>query len=219
MMDSVAARVVAAALVLSLTVGCIASGPGSPSPTDRADATASPRQTPTASPWQSAPATSPRITPHPVATGSPRAGHGVVPFDRWVLLWDGVARAEAGTIAVSTSERDFERRWVDARVPIAPPVVDFADAIVIFFHPIVPGDCLELSLLGLGLDHDERLVYGIYQQPAPARDCSDVAMNHTFILAVERSALPRGTVTVRNALEYQVCRDCGRELEETQVDL
>jgi hypothetical protein len=118
---------------------------------------------------------------------------------------------------VATNQDDYLEIWGELFPGANTPAVDFESAVVVDFNPLVQANCPDLILTDVVLDVTNRLVYGVFLDPLSS--CSDIAGSQTIVVAVQRSALPVGSVTFRNMLDYQLCVDCGRETEEVTVDL
>jgi hypothetical protein len=97
--------------------------------------------------------------------------------------------------------------------------VDLEREVVIFLNPIVSVECNALKLVALHFDASETLLYGSYEAPPMAAECSDAAGSHLFVVAVARNALPQGPLKIRVMKDFQLCADCGRSKEETEIDL
>ncbi|HTS14442.1 MAG TPA: hypothetical protein VMH24_02170, partial [Candidatus Sulfotelmatobacter sp.] len=128
---------------------------------------------------------------------------------------------EPATITVAIDEATFARDWSDAMGAMATPKVDLTHEVVVFFHPLVDVACPDLNLTGIGVQKDQRLVYGLWSpayvvQPSV---CSDVAGSHTVAVALDRGSLPVGAVTFRNKSEYQLSDPAQRSQEQVTVTL
>ena len=76
----------------------------------------------------------------------------------------------------------------------ARPGFDSDRQVAAFYHVLVPSDCPELVMLSI--ERDDQLTYGVFAPPADqaARDCSDVAGSHSFVVLIDRASLPVGLV-------------------------
>ena len=137
----------------------------------------------------------------------PQSGPG------WRLLVD-----EAGGEALNTSaalnKRQYRRLWwrLDLQGKRAP--VDFTREIVLHFAPGVSSTCPEIRLDELVIK--KKRVYPLIVMPGPHRACTSDATPYTYLLAVERDALPE---TFRVQLtETLPCPRCARD-RVTHVEL
>lgn len=151
-------------------------------------------------------------SPPPAVTTGELAG------DRdWRIVAEGVNTGEEG-VQVALDSAAFAEHF--AATDIGPlPSIDFDRELVIFLNPIVSAACPALELTGLHLDVPSRLIFGVYGTPGSRTNCSDRAGAHLFVVAVLRSALPQGHMTVRTMEEYQLCADCGRSVEEASFEI
>jgi len=103
---------------------------------------------------------------------------------------------------------------------VAVPSTRFPRPLFVFFSILVSANCLDAVMSGLTVDRSARLAYGTFaRNTVGATSCSDVAGAHTFVVAIDRGALPTGRLTIRLEHDFAVCFDCGRELEQVDVDL
>ncbi len=136
------------------------------------------------------------------------------------LLGEAVNRAEPATIQVSTEGDSFSRQWKSMFPGDKAPRLAFDTEVAIFFHVLIAKGCPNLGFQGLGVDPDKRLVYGVVAPARPsAGACLDIAGSQSFVVGVDRSRIPRGTVTFRVLREFQLCSDCGREGEQVEIEL
>ncbi len=129
------------------------------------------------------------------------------------VLAEGRHRHDDQLIQVATTDADFERYWKDLFPRRAAPDVAFGRQVVIFYHLMVGAGC-PLVFEAVEVDPRERLVYSGFHDAY----CSDVAVPHTFVVAVERDPLPRGRVRFRLEREF-LCEECGTEGQEVEVKL
>ena len=135
----------------------------------------------------------------------------------WRFLGATSHVASPASIRVALNHAEFLEIWADLFPGSTAPTVDFGVAVVVDFNLLVEAACPDLILTRVESDETQRLVYGVFVNPPSA--CSDIAGSQTIVVAVQRSALPVGSVTFRNMLDYQLCVDCGRETEAVTVDL
>jgi hypothetical protein len=128
---------------------------------------------------------------------------------------------EAATIAVTIDTASFVHEWSQAMGTKLMPEVDFTREVVVFFHPLVDVACPDLNLTGIGVQAEQRLVYGIWTSgyTVQPNSCSDVAGSHTVAVALDRDGLPVGAVTFRNKADYQLSDPAQRSQEEVKVVL
>jgi hypothetical protein len=137
----------------------------------------------------------------------------------WQLLADNVDVADAGTIQVLTTPEAFSQRWSAVYGDAPVPRTTVERPLYVFFNLLVNAGCPDAWLDGVVLDSTARLLYGLYSRPQVRRNCGDIAGAHTFVVAIDRDSLPRGRLMVRIERDFSVCADCGRELEQVEVDL
>ena len=162
-------------------------------------------------------------------TGSPTVGPTVVappataPIDgelEWELIADVARDSDAGTISVHTTNDAFREWWFVRYPERVVPETRIDDAVFVAYNISVPGGCPGATIEGVVLSVPETLVFGEFNRDAEGRlSCGDRAGGHLFVVAIRRRDLPRGSVTFRLEREFNVCADCGRELEQVEVDL
>jgi len=136
----------------------------------------------------------------------------------WELLADQIAGGDAGSIEVLVTESGFTSTWLRRYPTRAVPEVRLPDPIFAFFNILVQAECPWATMDALVLDRPSSLMYGVFTR-RPLHHCGDVGGAHTFVVAVERSALPSGPLTIRLEREFEVCVDCGRDSEQIEIDL
>jgi hypothetical protein len=138
----------------------------------------------------------------------------------WELLHDQAGGGEADTIQAVLSVGEFVDVWLRRFPGQVVPSTQFDRPLFVFFSIVVDPLCPDAVMDALVLDRADKLMYGVFTRDnAPPKSCGEVAAPHTFVVAVDRDALPTGQLTIRLELEFFVCPDCGRELEEVEVGL
>ena len=91
---------------------------------------------------------------------------------------------------------------------------------VVLFGPAVSGSCPEIRLDAVVVDRLHRLVYADFAHPGQPGVCTSDANPHSFVAAIDRSALPASPFTVQ-LFEQVVCEGCSETEpnEVTEVDL
>jgi hypothetical protein len=149
-------------------------------------------------------------------------GAGSVELPRnvaWEVLLDQPG-GPSDTIEVATTGAAFTHSWSTRYPGLAVPSTRFPRPLYVFFSIVVSANCLDAVMSGLTVDRSASLVYGTFaRNTGGATSCSDVAGAHTFVVAIDRGALPTGRLTVRLEHDFAVCSDCGREREQVEIDL
>jgi hypothetical protein len=113
----------------------------------------------------------------------PQSGPG------WRLLAD---EPGLGTVWDTTAAFDgegYRDLWQLLRLKGEPPAVDFEREIVLHFGPAVSSSCSNIRLDGLLIEND-LVLPNIVQPGVQPPACTSDATPHTYLVAVERSALP-----------------------------
>jgi len=206
------------AVVASALAAC--SSPLVVPPPSSPDATGGPATPETTRPSIGSPAPSTAtIVPGPTSTPAPNAGARAIPRPAWRIVGELVNEAGAGQMWVATNQRQYRTRWRELTGSRARPGFDSDRQVAAFYHVLVPCDCPELGMLSI--ERDDQLTYGVFAPPADqaARDCSDIAGSHSFVVLIDRASLPVGPVDFRVTREFQLCDTCGRENEEVKAGL
>jgi hypothetical protein len=157
----------------------------------------------------------------PLVTPTGLAGPIVLPRDTaWKLLFDHAGGGPADTIEVLTTTEEFGVSW--SRRDLGQPVPNspFQRPLFVFFSILVSLDCPDAVMDAVGLDPAASLIFGVFTRTTRgSRNCSDVGGAHTFVVVIDRAVLPTGHITIRLERDFRVCGDCGRELEEAEIDL
>ncbi len=136
---------------------------------------------------------------------------------QWRLLGDTEKAGQPG-VAVATTPAAYQAIWQRAFGNEQGPAIDFQREIVVAFGDLVNAGCPQDTMTGLEFDAIKRLLYGTFVAP-PQASCGDVGGTHTLVVAVARSALPAGDITIRLRRDFVLCDTCGREAEEVVVTL
>jgi len=137
----------------------------------------------------------------------------------WELLADQVSGGDPATIEVVTNQEEFVALWLQRYPTRAGPEISINDPIFVFFNILVDAGCPEATIDAIMFDQTQRLVYGEFTRPPRPLGCGDVGGSHSFIVAINRGALPRGRLMLRLEREFELCAECGREREQVEVDL
>jgi hypothetical protein len=130
----------------------------------------------------------------------PQSGPG------WRLLADASGVGTVWDTSAALDQKGYEALWRTLGLDGEPPAVDFGREIVVHFGPAVSGSCSNIRLDGLLFEGDlvlPEIVQPGVQPPA----CTADANPHTYLVAVERSALP--PLPFRVQLEPEPCPGCG----------
>jgi hypothetical protein len=157
-------------------------------------------------------------TPGPPATRMP--GVTRIADAEARLIGETMGVVEAPAIQVATNESQFHAYWRQLFGDSPQPRAFSNDEVILFFHVLVEGNCPELVFTGVEVDVPLDLVYGRFVAPPSSRpSCLDFGGSHSFVVEVDRDALPRGPITFRLQREFQLCPDCGRDAEQVTVEL
>jgi hypothetical protein len=137
----------------------------------------------------------------------------------WEVIADLIGGGDSGTIEVYASGQAFASRWFERLPTRVLPETSIPDPIFVFFNITVSSSCPRALMDALMFDRTARILYGVFTRIRDRPHCGDTASARTFVVAIGRSALPSGRLTIRLEREFSVCADCGRELEQIQIDL
>ena len=107
----------------------------------------------------------------------------------WRLLANEPGVGTVWDTTAAFDQEGYRELWRMLGLDGEPPAVDFEHEIVLHFGPAVSGSCSNIRLDGLRIENDlvlPQIVQPGVQPPA----CTADANPHTYLLAVERSALP-----------------------------
>jgi hypothetical protein len=129
----------------------------------------------------------------------PQSGQG------WRLLADEPGVGTVWDTSAAFDQAGYEALWRTLGLDGELPAVDFADEIVLHFGPAVSSSCPNIRLDGLLIEGD-LVLPDIVQPGVQPPACTADANPHTYLVAVERPALP--PVPFRVQLEPEPCPGC-----------
>ena len=139
----------------------------------------------------------------------PQSGAG------WRLLVDRPG-GEVYVTSAAAEETEYRALWERLGLGGDPAPVDFEREIVLHFAPAVSGSCSNIRLDELVVEGG--LVYPRIVLPGPQLTCTADANPYTYLLAVERSALPRSPFRVQLDADV-ICQGCEPgEVTEVRLD-
>ncbi len=170
-----------------------------------------------------APVAEPLWTPPPGV--QPESGEG------WRLITSRTRNQVAVTVGPETvdyalDEEAYRVLWFSVGHG-EPPPVDFSREFVVRFVPPVSGSCPWIAFTGIGVNADEDVLYGKYEQlsadlfleSVPSNfGCTSDATPHAFLVAVERSQAPASQFRLWLQQE-RLCDECGITWDERVVQL
>ncbi|HEX5038731.1 MAG TPA: hypothetical protein VFW95_01170 [Candidatus Limnocylindria bacterium] len=129
--------------------------------------------------------------------------------DGWRLVAAGEAAAtEAYTVRAATSDAEWTEMQAALGAGFVEPPVDFASDVAVSFGHGIGSGCREVRLDDIVIE--DGVVYSVTSDPLAPRGCtSDLAGAAVFVVALERSALPRDGFTLRLSQNLPACEDCG----------
>ncbi len=130
----------------------------------------------------------------------------------WRLLADET-RGRPYTVSVASSQASIDRMWEYFGFEAATPTIDVDREVVVLFTQAVSPSCPDVVLADVVIE--EARVFATYGYPTEYSACNDDASPHSFVVAVNRAALP-DSFTLALA-EDLVCGGCDADLLE--VDL
>ncbi len=127
---------------------------------------------------------------------APAAGPQAPNGDGWRLLADELAGQPYRT-GIATDAATYARLWADIGLTGDRPSVDFETEVAIWFGAVYGSSCPNLRLDDVVVDQERALVHAeIVLVDAPMA-CTDDARPHAYVVAVDRSALPRGPFAIQ----------------------
>ena len=132
----------------------------------------------------------------------------------WRLLVDRPG-GEVLTTSAALTKRQYRKLWQRLKLGGRRAPVDFDSEIVLHFAPAISPTCPNIRLDELVIGN--RRVYPLIVMPGPLRSCVDLAGPHTYLLAVERDALPTAFRVQLDKARFP-CPRCARK-QVTDVDL
>ncbi len=133
------------------------------------------------------------VTVHPL----PGEWSNVTEGDGWRLLGTGDAGPEeAYTVRAATDEAGWDELWSVLGLEVERPDVDLTSEVVVSFAHGIGSSCRELRLDDVVIDGG--VVFSVTSDPLAPRNCtSDLAGAATFVVALDRAALPADGFTLQ----------------------
>lgn len=133
----------------------------------------------------------PALAPEPGP--QPQAGDG------WRLLADQKRIGQTYRTGIATDGGSYEHLWrsIGLGMIAEPPPVDFESDVVIWFGAVYGSSCPHFRLDDVIVDHDRALVYMQLTDLNPPGLCTADANPHAYVVALERSRLPRGPLAIQ----------------------
>jgi hypothetical protein len=129
----------------------------------------------------------------------PQTGEG------WRVLADAPGIGPTWDTSAALDKAAYRELWAELGLPGERPPVDFVNEIVVHFGPAVSGSCPEIRLDGL-LVRGDLVLPDIVRPGIQPSACTADANPHTYLLAVERSALPTAPFRLR-VTDCETCND------------
>jgi hypothetical protein len=114
------------------------------------------------------------------------------------------------SVGVAQTPDELAGLWSDWPAPDQPPEFDAETEIVALLSPSVSGSCPEIKMDRVVFDRDDHRVMGEFSDPLGPRACTLNAMSYTFVVALEREALPESPFELwlsEDAGELECCAD------------
>ena len=125
----------------------------------------------------------------PTPGPQPEAGDG------WRLLVDEARLGESYRTGIATDRAQLEELWLTVGLDSEIPEVDFESEIVIWFGAVFGSSCPGIRLDYVVVVGD--LLHAEIVLATPARACTDDAVPHRYLVAVEMSKLPKGPFRIQ----------------------
>lgn len=125
--------------------------------------------------------------------------------DGWRLLHDEAPAGESYAVDVAVDRSQYAALWTANGLTGEPEPVDFGEEIVIRFGATFSGSCPEIRLDDVVVDRDAGTVTAEIVQLGGNRDCTADDNPRSYVVAVDRDALPSVPFTVS---VYPVCAWC-----------
>jgi hypothetical protein len=129
----------------------------------------------------------------------PTAGAG------WRLLADQMGKGEPYTAQVALGGGEYDMLWSSLGLDGEQPTVDFDTEIVVQFGAVYSGSCPEIRLDDVVIDQASGSVTAEIVQLGGERICTSDANPRSYLVAIDRSALPQPPFTVS---AYPDCSWC-----------
>lgn len=109
--------------------------------------------------------------------------------DGWRLLGHRKVGAPYRT-GIATDAASLNKLWRTARMPKDPPAVDFEREVVIWFGAVYGSSCPGIRLDDVVVDPERAIVHALIVLPDPPPMCTDDAIGHAYLVALDRDRLP-----------------------------
>lgn len=126
----------------------------------------------------------------PIEGPQPTAGNG------WRLLADQDETGSSYRTGIAYDAASYEQLWSFAGIAGNRPAVDFQAEVVIWFGAVHGSSCPRLRLDDVVVDTGRSLVHGEITY-LDVGVCTDDAIPHAYVVALERSRLPRGPFAIQ----------------------
>ena len=113
----------------------------------------------------------------------------------WRLLADEAEAGEPWRIGLAADAAGLAKLWAEIGLDAPVPEVDFEEHVAIWFGAVVSSGCPDVRLDDVVVDGSS--VYAELVDPNPQFSCPSDAVPHAYVVALERSRLPSGPVTIR----------------------
>jgi hypothetical protein len=113
----------------------------------------------------------------------------------WRLLGEDLVGTAYRT-GVATDAEQYAELWSLSALEGSAPDVDFETEIVVWFGAVYGSSC-PIRLDDVVIDTDRTLLYGDFVFPGNPAVCTSDARPHSYVVAIERSALPAGPFSIQ----------------------
>ena len=139
----------------------------------------------------------------------PGPWENVADGEGWRLLAAGEAGPEeAYTVRAATDEAAWLDMWAAIGLAGEPPTVEFENEVAVSFGHGIGSSCPEMRLDGV--DVGGGVVFSRASDPLAPRSCTaDLRGAATFVVALQRDALPEDGFTLQLSETSVTCPDCG----------
>ena len=131
------------------------------------------------------------LDPEDAPTPGPQPEGG----DGWRLLADEARLGESYRTGIATDQAQLAELWLTVGLDSEIPEVDFETEIVIWFGAVFGSSCPDIRLDDVVVVGD--LVHAEIVLATPALACTDDAVPHAYLVAVDRSKLPKGPFRIQ----------------------
>ncbi len=115
--------------------------------------------------------------------------------DGWRLLGEDLVGSAYRT-GVATNVDQYADLWSLSGLTTSPPEVDFETEIVVWFGAVYGSSC-PIRLDDVVIDTERALVHGDFVVPGDPSICTGDARPHSYVVAIDRSALPAGPFSIQ----------------------